>query len=267
MAAVVEGCCTAGALPMLELFFIDTHGPRGNTRTHWRRPWVIRKLAIRLSGYTQNTPPSPPHSSSQIPKEKQANAVQIVQLHKRVACNYHSSIRVSCARPRTLLLLLFFEMFIKLNRFFTLPFLLVSLFPLFMLLLVSGLPTLASLCALVWLRLDWLALRDGWNAGSASGPGELGVTGAVLRKLRLSRLRLVSLLALRLGVVVGESSCSCAGCVSALASLSFSGSPMSDPFVRKARLSRFLCVGLAPGTGDITLVPLIWWSSGVVLAI
>ena len=47
MAAVVEGCRTHGAFLVLELFIIDTHGPRQSTRAECGGDgWSIRKLAI-----------------------------------------------------------------------------------------------------------------------------------------------------------------------------------------------------------------------------
>jgi hypothetical protein len=119
--------------------------------------------------------------------------------------NHHSSIKVSCCLfPRTLLLLLFFEMFMKLSLFFMLPFKFTLLLSLFRLLLppVSGrLVVLDVRPRLVWLMSMF------WYTGNASGAGEPGVAGPVLwRKLRLMRCRLSSLLGLRVEVATEASS-------------------------------------------------------------
>jgi hypothetical protein len=166
----------------------------------------------------------------------------------------------------TLLLLLFFEIFIKLNRFFMLlPLRLASLFPLFTLLLVSGrCRWLGERPRLFWLILEWLTWLGAENAGKASGAGELGVAGVVWRKLRLSRLRPTSLPGLCVDVATEEASLSSTDCLSTLSSSSFSESPISTPLVRKARLNLFLSCrdGLPFGAGDATLTPFMWWSSG-----
>lgn len=66
----------------------------------------------------------------------------------------------------------------KLNRFVRLSFLLPSLFPLFPLLLVSGRRLLDDLPRLDRLELS-LTPFDDEKAGSASGAGDPGVSGAV----------------------------------------------------------------------------------------
>lgn len=162
--------------------------------------------------------------------------------------------------PPTLFLLLFLLMLMKLSLFFTLPFLAVPsvLFPL---LLVSGRDFWLAVL-LMLLTFSLLA-----KSGSASS-GDVG-----RRKLSDRRVRLVSLLRLRLCVDVVVDSASSARWGKAvissfLFSLSDCDSPVIVPFVRNARLIRFLScrAGLPLGVGDVTLLSLTCWSSGVGLA-
>lgn len=144
----------------------------------------------------------------------------------------------------------------KLSRFFTLLVLDVLDFSLLTLLLVSGLLVLD-----VRWRLDWLLFgRFGscvGNEGRASGCGELG---AWFKKLKLKRFLLISLLGLRVEVATDSSSSVNLLSTFASFSFSFSESPIRTPLVRNARLSLFLSCREArsSGTGEVTLVPLIW---------
>lgn len=162
--------------------------------------------------------------------------------------------------PATLVLLLFLLKLMKLSLFFTLPFRVVPSL-LFSLLLVSG-------------RDFWLAARLMLLPCSLLAKSGSASSGDVGRKNeRLRRDRPVSLLRLRLCVDAVVDSASSARWGSAvisflLFSLSDCESPVMAPLVRKPRLMRFLSwrAERPSGTGDVTLLPLVWRSSGVGLA-